>query len=151
MRVADLAAVGDVDAVDAHAAARRRDVAGLRELLDLLVLGEPRLAGEARDHVVEADAGNDGHAVPLVEAVVGDPVAELLEARRGELMVAALGLLHGQDVDVVALEQPGHPLETGAGGIDVPDANTHAATVPGGAGAGNKRGAAAVGRGDRGA
>src|SRR5438093_1415750 len=74
---ANRAAVGHVHARHPHAGARRRQEPGLRALvLDLV--------GEAGDHVVEADAAEDRHAVPAALPVMRRLVAERRERHRGE-------------------------------------------------------------------
>ena len=77
--------------------------------------------------VLEPDAGDDGHAVPLDEAVVGHLVAERLEPLDRELLVLALGLLDGEHVDVAALEPGLDAVDAGADGVDVPGGDAHAA------------------------
>src|SRR5699024_9218756 len=63
--------------------------------------------------------------VPLIEPVVGDLVAQLAERLARELRVLAFGLLDGQDVDVVALEEGRDPVDAGTGGVDVPRGDAH--------------------------
>ena len=86
---------------------------------------QPGHAVEADLHVVEADAGGDGDAVPLVEAVVGHLVAERLEPVEGELVLARLGLLDREHVDVGALEPGRDAVDAGADGVDVPGGDAH--------------------------
>src|SRR5699024_7283108 len=62
VRVVQLAAVGDVEGVDADPAGDGGDRAGLGGL----VLTEPGHLVETDLHVVQAHAGGDGDAVPLV-------------------------------------------------------------------------------------
>ena len=58
---------------------------------------------------------------------MGDLVAERLEPVVGELVVARLGLLQGEHVDVAALQQGLDAVDAGADGVDVPGGDAHAA------------------------
>ena len=57
--------------------------------------------------------------------MVGHLVAEVLEPVVGELVLAGLGLLEGEDVDVAADEPVGHAVDPGADGVDVPGGDAH--------------------------
>ena len=85
----DLTAVGDVDAVHADPATRGG------QQTRTLVVGR---AVEPSDHVLEADAADDGHAVPPSVAVGGRLVPERRERHGREGGVGQLGLLHAQHV-----------------------------------------------------
>jgi len=54
-----------------------------------------------------------------------DLVAQRRERTLGELVVAALGLLDGQDVDVAAFQPRGDPVGPGADRVDVPGRQAH--------------------------
>ena len=94
--------------------------AGLRGRGHLGLAAPGGLAVEADLDVVEADPRGDRHAVPLVEADVGDLVAQRRERHGGELGVGALGLLHGQHVDVGAGQPVDDAVHPGADRVDVP-------------------------------
>ena len=112
VRVVGLAAVGHVERPDPYAAAGRADRARL---------GGQRLA--APGHALEADLTSssptrliDRDAVPLVDAGGGDVVPGGLEAHQRQLVLARLGLLEREHVDVVALEEAPRPGRCGSGG-----------------------------------
>lgn len=75
---------------------------------------------EPNPHVVEADAGCDRHAVPLIEADVCDVIAEFEQRQGRELAVRALGLLHGQHVDIGAPKPIEDTIQPGANRIHIP-------------------------------
>ena len=52
-----------------------------------------------------------------------------VEPHGGPLVVARLGLLQRQHVDLVALQQRLHPVDPGADGVDVPGGQSHPARV----------------------
>ena len=83
------------------------------------------MPGETDRDVLQADSGHDSHAVPLIESVHRDLVAGGRELQCRELIIAALGLLEQQHVQVVALEQADDAVDTGADGVDVPGRDTH--------------------------
>ena len=124
--VGDLTPVRDVQAPHAHAAVddvpphRRAQRAGLR--------GVPPggHALEPGGDVVEPHARGDGDAVPLVVPVVRHLVAQGLERGAGELLVPALGLLHGEHVHPGPLQEGGDPVDAGADRVDVPRGELHA-------------------------
>jgi hypothetical protein len=60
--------------------------------------------------VLDPHPGQDRHSVPLRVAHVRDLVTQRVEHHLGELVVPALGLLQGDDVDVAALQPGGHPV-----------------------------------------
>ena len=103
VRVGQAAAVGHVQAPDAHAAAGRADRAGFEDF-GLAGLAEVRLVIEAALHVFEANSGGDCHAVPLIQAKVRNLVAHEFEEVEGEGLVLGLGLLQGEHVNVVFFE-----------------------------------------------
>jgi hypothetical protein len=99
--VVDLAAVGDVERPDPDAARHGPD--GPRLGID--GVAPPRHPGEPDGDLLEADAADDGDAVPLVVADGRDVVAEGLEPHQRQLVLASLGLLDGEHVDLVALQE----------------------------------------------
>ena len=121
VRVVERAAVGHVERPHAYAVAERADGAGLGRR----GLTPARHAVEADADVVEADARGDGDAVPLAQAVVGHLVAEGLEAVERELVLAGLGLLDREHVDVGAFEPGGDAVDAGPDGVDVPGGDAH--------------------------
>jgi hypothetical protein len=121
VRIGEGAAVRHVQAPHAHPAAGGAERTGLR----LGVLGPAGLTREADLHVVDAHPGQDRDAVPLRVPDVGDLVAEGVEHHLGELVVAALGLLQRDDVDVAALQPGRHPVGPAADGVDVPGRQAH--------------------------
>ena len=119
--VVDLAAVGDVERPDADAAARRAD----RARLDPGRLAPRRLAVEADLDLLEPDPAEDRDAVPLVQAGDRGVVAQRLQAHQRQLVLARLGLLQREHVDVVPLQQRLDPVDPGAQGVDVPGGDPH--------------------------
>ena len=103
MRVGQAAAVGHVEAPDAHAAAGRTDSARLQHL-GFAGLAEVRLVIEAALHVFEANSGGDCHAIPLIQAEVRNLVAHEFEEVEGEGFVLGFGFLQGEHVNVVFVE-----------------------------------------------
>ena len=103
MRVGQAAAVGHVQAPDAHAAAGSANRARLQHL-GLAGLAEVRLVIEAALHVFEANSGGDCHAIPLIQAKVRNLVAHEFEEVEGEGFVLGLGFLQGEHVNVVFFE-----------------------------------------------
>ncbi len=126
--VVEGAPVGDVRAHHADPAAGGGDQAGLRIRV--------RPVAEPQHHVVDADAADDGHAVPPAFAVVDAVVAEGREGHGRERRVSELRLLHAQHVGL-ALGQPRlHPLLAGVQRVDVPRREAHRPrTLPGRRGA----------------
>ena len=86
---------------------------------------------EADLHVLEADPAEDRDAVPLAGAGGGDLVAQRLQAHQRQLVLAGLGLLQGEHVDVVALEQGLDPVDAGAERVDVPGSDAHGGKLNG--------------------
>jgi hypothetical protein len=89
---------------------------------------EARPAVEARDHVVQPDAREDRHAVPLRLAVRGHLVAarrELLAQQGGEGLVGELGLLQADDVGPPLVQPRQHPRHPLLGRVDVPGRDPH--------------------------
>ena len=85
----------------------------------------PHAAAAEAARIVEADPGGDRHAVPLVEADMGDLIAEFEQRKRGELAIGAFGLLHGQHVDVGSRKPIGDAVQPGANRIHVPGGQPH--------------------------
>ncbi len=77
-------------------------------------LAPGRLTGEAGLDLGDADTADHGHAVPLVVAGGRDVVAEGGEAHHWELVLARLGLLQREHVDVVALQEGLDPVDPAA-------------------------------------
>ena len=119
--VVDLAAVGHVERPDPQAAARRAD----RARLDAGGLAPRGLAVEADLDVLETDPAHDRHAVPLVQAGHGDVVAQRLDAHQRQLVLARLGLLQREHVDLVPLQECLDPVDPGAQRVDVPGRDPH--------------------------
>ena len=126
VRRIDGAAVGHVQAPHPHPAAGRAQRPGLRRRFDLRPVTPRRLTLEADLLVVDADPRRDRHTVPLVEPAVHHLVADRGERHGGELVVGALGLLHGQHVDVGALQPVRDPVDAGADRVHVPGGQPHA-------------------------
>ena len=74
---------------------------------------QPGMPGEADLDVLDPYPAQDRDAVPLVDAAVGEVVAHRLQPHQRELVLARLGLLEGQHVDVVALEELLHSIDPG--------------------------------------
>jgi hypothetical protein len=91
-----------------------------------MVLLETGHAGKGMFHVGELLPARDRDTVPLRVPVVGDLVAERGEPLGRELVVLALGLLQGQDVDVAALQPADDAVDPRASGVHVPGSQTHA-------------------------
>ena len=125
VRVVGLAAVGDVERPDAHPAAGGADRAGLGGR----GVAPPGHVGEADLDVLEADARQQRDAVPLVEPGDGDVVAEGLQAHQRQLVLAGLGLLQREHVDVVSLHERLDAVDAGAEGVDVPGRDAHPPTL----------------------
>ena len=107
VRVGELAPIGYVQAPDRHRrglpvlggeGVGRVDGDAERARLDDRRFAEGGLCGEVVLNIEDRQARGHGDSVPLVEAVDGDVVARLLERFGGELVGAALDLLHGQRV-----------------------------------------------------
>src|SRR5581483_5673718 len=114
----DLPAVGHVDARRPHALACRPEKARLGDL----VLG---LVGEAGDDVVEADAAEDRHTVPLPLSAVRRLVAEGGERHRREVGVGQLGLLQAQHVGLGVAEPLLDARHALVQRVDVPGRDPH--------------------------
>src|SRR5690606_34349322 len=84
--------------------------------------GHPLEGSRDVGHLVPA---REGDAVPLVESVDLELVAGLLERLDRELVGAALDLLHGENVDILAYEPVDHSAESGADRVDVPGGDAH--------------------------
>ena len=89
------------------------------------VLVETGLTGELCLDVLKAEAGDDGNAIPLIQAVMGDLVSQLFKSSGGELVVLALGFLDGQDINVIPAQHFHHSVEASSSRIDVPDTDSH--------------------------
>ncbi len=115
--------VGEVDRVDADAAAARRQRAGLP------MGGTP----ERRDpdgHLLEPAAREDRDPVPLGLSVAGDRVAaggELACEQLVERRVGELGLLQADDVGLALVEPRQQAREPLLGRVDVPGRDPHRA------------------------
>ena len=86
---------------------------------------KPGIPSKPTCDVVEPDPADDRDAVPLVGAGGGDLVAEGLEPHQRELVLAGLGLLEGEHVDVVALQERLDPVDAGSERVDVPGGDAH--------------------------
>ena len=122
--ILECAAVGHVEAPDAHAAAGRGDGRGLLDRV-LAALAEDRLVFEGPLHVLQAYAGGDRHAVPLAQAEVRHLVAVVLEQLPGEVLVLALGFLDGQHVHVGAAQPGLDAVGAGADRVHIPCSDLH--------------------------
>ena len=86
--------------------------------------------GESRDHVVETDPAQDGHAVPPTLAVVHRLVAQRGEGHRGEGAVGQLRLLQADDVGLAVGQPLLDPLPASVERVHVPGHEAHAVTLP---------------------
>ena len=86
-----------------------------------------RPVAEVRDHVLDADAAGDCHAVPAALAVVEQVVAGHAERHVGRGLVGELGLLHQQDVGGALGEPFLDSLHAGLERVDVPGRDAHSA------------------------
>src|SRR5699024_4808135 len=73
------------------------------------------------------------HAVPLVQAMGADLVPRIRQGGQVELLGLRLGLLQGQDVHVVALQEGEHALHPCPQRIDVPGRDAHEVILRGSA------------------
>ena len=129
VRITERTSVGDVERPDLDAVAgspegtsfRSRRVAPLRH------------AVKALPDVGQPDPRGDRHAIPLVVAERRHVVAERLETHHRPLVVASLGLLDRQHVDLVPLDQSLDPTDPGPDRVDVEggDAHEHLSQVGG--------------------
>ena len=137
MNIADLTAIGDVEAHDRDPTAGRGDRPGLDRLFRGEVFRESGLMGECVG-VCEANAGGDGDPIPLVCSADGYLIPGVGEGVAGKLVLAAFCFLHGEDVDVVSVEHIDDSWESGADGVDIPGGQSHmgeptsCVTYPGG-------------------
>ena len=113
VRVGQAAAIGYVEAPDAHAAAGRTDSARLQHLR-LARLTEVRLVIETALHVFEANSGGDCHPIPLIQAEVRNLVTHKFEEVEGKGFVLSFGFLQGEHVNVVFIEPVFDAVLTGA-------------------------------------
>ncbi len=127
------APVGRVDADDANAVAHGRDDARLAQRI---VVGRADRVGrrgrrqrhaEVGDDVRQCVAAGDRDAVPASFAVMRELVAKprQLVARRGDVGVGELRLLHQQDVGLRALEPPRHLGQARRQRVHVPGGDPH--------------------------
>lgn len=118
------AAVGNVQAPHLHSAARRTDGTGF---LDGVLAGfsEDGLVNKGAFDVVEPYSGGDRNAVPLADTEVGHFVTHAFEELPWEVVVLALGFLHGEDVAVTALQPSLHTVGTSAERIYIPGSYLH--------------------------
>ena len=75
------------------------------------------------------DPADDRDAVPLVVADRGDVVAQHGQPHQRQLVLAGLGLLHGEHVDVVALQERLDAVDPAPEGVDVPGRDAHPARL----------------------
>ena len=120
--VADLTSVGNVDAVDPDRAAGGGDETGVGVGLDT--------DGETVDHVVDTQAGQDGHAVPLTLPVVGHLVTEIGKNLDRHRIIGQLGLLQAHDVGPDLSQPLLDPRHAGVQRIDIPRGNEHRLNLP---------------------
>ena len=113
VRVGQAAAVGYIEAPDAHAAAGSANRAGFEDF-GFAGLAEVRLVVEAALHVFEANSGGDCHAIPLIQAEVRNLVAHEFEEVEGEGFVLGFGFLQCEHVNVVFVEPVFDAVLTGA-------------------------------------
>ena len=111
----------------AHPAAVRGNGPGLQVLWLLRVFGKARLVGKGRLDVGKPHPGEDGHPIPLVEAMVRNLVAG--ERIEWKLFVLTLGFLHQQHINIKAGEGRHHSIHAGADGVYVPVSNAHACYI----------------------
>ena len=119
--------VRNVEGPDSHPAAVRGNGPGLQVLWLLGVFGKARLVGKGRLDVGKPYPGEDGHPIPLVEAMVRNLVA--WERIEWKLFVLALGFLHQQHINIKAGESRRHSIHAGADGVYVPVSNAHACYI----------------------
>ena len=125
VRVADRPPVGHVERPHPDPVAGRADRARL---------GGQRVAelGHAREavlDVLEADPADDRDPVPLVVAERRDVVPQRLEAHRRPLVVAGLGLLEREHVDLVPGQEGLDAVDPGPDGVHVPGGDAHHASL----------------------
>ena len=118
-----LTPVRHVDADHAHAVARGRDH------VRVALVGVDVVVVEAGGHVVDPDARQDGHAVPLALAVVHGVVPERGERQVRERLVRELRLLQAEDVGPCVAQPLLDPLLAGLQRVDVPGGDPHARDV----------------------
>lgn len=129
VRIGDLAPVGHVQAPYAHPAAGSAQGARLDGLVRVGILIETGLTWEGCGNILDSDAGDDGHAVPLVEAEVGDLIAQFLKSGKGKLVIAALRFLYRKHVNIVARKKCFDAFDASSDRIDVPVHNAHALQI----------------------
>ena len=83
--------------------------------------------------IVDADPAEDRHAVPLVMSRGGDLIPQGLQPEKWQLVQPGLGLLDGQYVDLLALQERLDPVDPAAQGVDVPGGDPHRGTISGSA------------------
>jgi len=105
VRVVRLATVRHVERPQPDAATGRPEGARLDVAVEL---GH---AVEADGHVLEPDPADDRDAVPLVVADASHVVAQHLQTHDRDLLLARLGLLQRQYVDVMALQEGLDPVD----------------------------------------
>ena len=120
---ADLAPVRHVDAHHPDTTAGGREDPGVALVrVDVVLV-------EAGGDVVDADAGQDGDAVPLALPVVHRLVAECREGEVRERVVGELRLLEAQHVGVGVGQPLLDPLLAGLQRVDVPGGDPHPGDV----------------------
>src|SRR5438874_893722 len=117
---ADKPTVGHIQAPYPYAVAGRTERPRFRRGFDLRFVAPRGLALETDLHIFDSDPRRDRDTVPLVEPAVHDLVTGRQKWHRRELILAAFGLLHGQDVYVGPLEPVGYPVDAGAARVHVP-------------------------------
>ena len=125
MRIVDLAPVRHVQRPHPHPATDRTQGPRFRQR----GLAETGHVRESVGDLAQAHPADDRDAVPLVGARGGHLVAHPLQTHEGELILARLGLLERQYVDLVSLQQLLHPIDPGTHGVDVPGGEAHRANL----------------------
>jgi hypothetical protein len=69
------------------------------------VFSKPGHTGKALLTVGEGKARRNAHAIPLIQAVMGEVVSGIRKGLEGKLVVAAFGFLHQQDIDILAMQK----------------------------------------------
>ena len=89
------------------------------------------LTGNRLEATALGEPADASQRTTVLGAVHGQLVARRLEGPSGELVRPALGLLQGQDVDVLPLQEGDDAVDSGADGVDVPCCQAHTGRVPG--------------------
>lgn len=126
MLVLKVSAVGDIQTPHADAATGRADRPRLKHVSKMRLI-----VGKGSGNIFEPDPGDDSNAIPLIDAEMGDLVAEFVQPVEGELFLLTLRFLDRQDVAVGAFEPGRNPVDSRADGVDVPGSNAHMPKLPG--------------------